>query len=326
MASLFEGDPQNATSYVESTSEYPKWMQDAIYNQIVQAQSLASKPYTPYELPQVAELSPLQQQAYSGVESMQGQYAPTVAGAITGTQNLAGQNTLSQASPYLTQAGQSTVANIQDYMNPYQQNVMDVIAQQGTRNLTENLLPGVSDAFIKAGQFGSSQMGEFGSRAVRDTQEAIMQQQAQLAQSGYSQAAGLSQADLARQAGLASTVGGLAGQDIQTQLAAQQQAAALAAQQQQMGYADTAALEAAGTSQRSVAQQQLDAAKAQYEAEQAYPWQQLSYAGEQIRGLASTVPQSTATSTASSGQTYSPSVLSQLAGAGSLAKALTTNS
>ncbi len=72
MASLFEGDPQNATSYVESTSEYPKWMQDAIYNQIGQAQSLASKPYTPYELPSVAELSPLQQQAYSGVQSQQG--------------------------------------------------------------------------------------------------------------------------------------------------------------------------------------------------------------------------------------------------------------
>lgn len=323
MASLFEGTPQNATSYVESTSEYPKWMQDAIYNQIVQAQALSSKPYTPYELPQVAELSPLQQQAYSGVEAMQGQYAPTVEGAITGTQNLAGQNSLSQASPYLTQAGQSTVANIQGYMNPYQQNVMDVLAQQGARNLSENLLPGVSDAFIKAGQFGSSQMGEFGSRAVRDTQEAIMQQQAQLAQSGYSQAASLSQADLARQAGLAGTVGGLAGQDIQTQLAAQQQAAALAAQQQQMGYADTAALEAAGTSQRSVAQAELDAAKAQWEAEQAYPWQQMAYAGEQIRGLASTVPQSTAQATTTSGQTYSPSVLSQLAGAASLVAGVT---
>ena len=444
MASLFEGTPQNATSYVESTSEYPKWMQDAIYNQIVQAQSLASKPYTPYELPQVAELSPLQQQAYSQVQANQGAWKPDMDFASSGMkgfstagtadqlrseqgqylrqglvdQNLnAGQNywgqagqmdvygaaqpymsqagsttaealsdrALNAASPYLQSAAQTSAQNVGQYMNPYQQNVMDVVAQQGTRNLTENLLPGVSDAFIKAGQFGSSQMGEFGSRAVRDTQEAILNQQAQLANQGYGQALSASQADLSRQAQLAGTVGSISGADLsrvlqggaqygslaetQGQLTGQQMqnlanlgqmqttagqaqqqygiSAAQAAQQaqaqdyarqmqalmdtatlaqhtQQMGYADTAALDAAGTSQRSVAQQQLDAAKAQYEAEQAYPWQQLSYAGEQIRGLASTVPHSTATSTAKSGEIYSPSVLSQLAGAGSLAKALTS--
>lgn len=313
MASLFEGTPQTASSYVESTSEYPKWMQDAIYNQITWAQNLAQTPYTPYEMPEVAELSPLEQQAYTNVQAQQGSWSPTMEGAIAGTQNLAGQTSMSTANPYLQSAAQSSVANIDQYMNPYQQNVLDVIAQQGARNLTENILPGVSDAFIKSGQFGSSQMGEMGSRAIRDTQEAILQQQAQAAQAGYSQAQSAAQADLARQAGLASTAGGLAGQDIQTQLAAQNQAAALAAQQQQLGYTDTAALEAAGQGQRAVAQAQLDAAKAQYEQEQLYPWQQLAYAGEQIRGLASTVPQTTNTATNTTGQTYSASPLSQLA-------------
>jgi len=434
MASLFEGTPQTATSYVETTTDSPKWMQDAIYNQIQLAQNLAYKPYEAYSLPEVAELSPLQQQAYSSVQAQQGQYAPTLNAAQAGMQGLAGADTstalgttqgsyldpsaassmlssgqtslgtaagqnivgaaspylsaagsatgqalsgsaLNTASPYLSAAGQSSVSNIQDYMNPYQQNVMDVIAQQGARNLSENVLPSVSDAFIKAGQFGSSGMGEFGSRAVRDTQEAVLQQQAAAAQAGYTQAAQLQQADLARQAQLAQTAGGLSeadlartlqagtqygtlgqttgqltaqqqqnlaaigqaqlaggqaqqgyglnaaqamqtaqSQDYATQMSALQQQAALAAQQQQMGYTDTAALEASGQMQRAVTQQQLDAAKAQYEAAQLYPQQQLAYAGEQIRGLSSSVPQTTGVSNTSVGGEYSASPLSQLAG------------
>ena len=99
-------------------------------------------------------------------------------------------------------------------MSPYQQNAMDVIAKQGARNLSENLLPQVSDAFIKAGQFGGTRMGEFGNRALRDTQEAILNQQATMANQGYGQALGASSADLARQAQLAGTVGSISGADL----------------------------------------------------------------------------------------------------------------
>ena len=99
-------------------------------------------------------------------------------------------------------------------MNPYQQSVLDTIAKQGARNLSENLLPQVSDAFIKAGQFGGTRMGEFGNRALRDTQEAILNQQAQMANTGYGQALGASSADLARQAQLAGTVGSISGADL----------------------------------------------------------------------------------------------------------------
>ena len=65
-----------------------------------------------------------------------------------------------------------------------------------------------------AGQFGGTRMGEFGSRALRDTQEAVLNQQAQAAQQGYGQALSASQADLARQAQLAGTVGSISGADL----------------------------------------------------------------------------------------------------------------
>ena len=503
MGSLFQGSPQTATSYTTSSTETPKWMQDAIYNQIQVAQNIANAPYQKYDMPTVAELSPLQQQAYQQVQANQGFYQGDLDKAQSGMygfsnkgtadalqqsqgqylrqglvdQNLnAGQNyfnkagqmdivaagqpalskamgmdavgaaqpylsqagqaagnivnsaqpymsqagattaqalsdrALSAANPYLTAAAQSSAQNIGQYMSPYQTGVMDVIAKQGGRNLTENLLPGVSDAFIKAGQFGSSRMGEFGSRALRDTQEAVLNQQAQLANQGYGQALGASQADLARQAQLAGTVGSISGadlsrvlqggaqygnlaqtqgqltgqqasaltnlgqttgqltsqqqqnltnlgqtqgqltaqqmsqlgnlgqmqtnagqaqqqfglsaaqaaqaaqaQDYQRQMSALQNFAGMQQQEQAMRAADVASLEGAGVAQQNQMQNQLNAAKSQFDAEQLYPKQQMDWLSTQVRGMAPITPQTTTNTGTTTGATYSPSPLSQVA-------------
>lgn len=280
MGSLFEGQPRTATSYVSSSSEMPKWMQDAVYNQIQVATNLANKPYEESAFAGargVAPLSDLQQRAYQQTAQNAGAWRPELAKAQTGMEglstagtagqlqtaqapylqpNLVGQNlqagqqlfgraagmdvvgaaqpylgqasgataqalserALAAANPYLQAAGQTSASQVGQYMSPYQQNVLDVIAQQGARNLSENLLPQVSDAFTRAGQFGSGRMGEFGSRAVRDTQQAILQQQAQAAQQGYAQSMAAAQADLARQAQLAGTVGSISGADLSRML------------------------------------------------------------------------------------------------------------
>lgn len=467
MGSIFQGTPQTATSYATSSTETPKWMQDAIYNQVQWAQNIANTPYQSYDMPTVAELSPLQQQAYANVVANQGSWSPAMQKAQLGMEGFsskgtadqlraeqakylrqdlvnkgldtgqelfgraaemdivgaaqpylskagqmdivgaaqpymqqAGQTTaqalseraLAAANPYLQAAGQTAASQVGQYMNPYQTGVMDVIAKQGARNLTENILPGVSDAFIKAGQFGSSRMGEFGSRAVRDTQEAILGQQAQAAQQGYSQALGAAQADLARQAGLAGTVGSISGadlsrimqggsqygnlaqtagqltgqqmqnlanlgqttgqltgqqmqnlanlgqmqtqagqqqqqfglgaastaqqaqaQDYQRQMTALQQMAAMAQQEQGMRAADVASLETAGAAQQGQLQRDLDAARAQFLEEQLYPKQQMDWLNTQIRGMAPITPQTSTQSSTTTGATYNPSPLSQLA-------------
>ena len=371
MASLFSGTPQTATSYTTSNTETPKWLQDAIYNQIQWATNTANAPYQPYALPTVAELSPLQQQAYKQVESNVGAWQPTMNTATTTMQGAlnapggavaanpyltAAANTTNQAldstsleaaNPYLKNAGQTSVANIGQYMNPYQQNAMDVLAKQGARNLQENLLPAVSDAFIKAGQFGSGRMGEFGSRALRDTQESILNQQAQMANQGYNQAVNASAADLSRQAQLGSTAGNLSAADLSRMLTAAGQQAqlgatagqltnadlsrlqtgatamgALAQQGQSLRSADAAALEAAGAGQRSVEQQILDAAKAQDLEAKNYPKQQLDWLNTQIRGMAPIAPTSTTQSGTTTGATYSASPLSQIASGLALYKGL----
>ncbi len=431
--SLFKGTPQTATSYATSSTETPKWMQDAIYNQIQVAQNIANTPYQSYDMPTVAGLSPLQQQAYANVVANQGSWAPAMQKAQLGMEGFsskgtadqlraeqakylrqdlvnkgldtgqqlfgqaagmdivgaaqpymqkAGQTTaqalseraLAAANPYLQAASKSAAGQVGQYMNPYQTGVMDVIAKQGARNLTENIMPGVSDAFIKAGQFGSSRMGEMGSRAIRDTQEAILGQQAQAAQQGYSQALGAAQADLARQAGLAGTVGSISGADLsrilsggaqygqlgqtagqltgqqmqnlanigqmqtqagqaqqqyglgaastaqgaqaddyRRQMGALQGMATMAQQEQGMRAADVAALETAGAAQQGQAQKELDAARSQFLDKQLYPKQQMDWLNTQIRGMAPITPQTQTSSSTTTGATYNPSPLSQLA-------------
>ena len=564
MGSIFQGTPQNATSYTTSSSETPKWMQDAIYNQINWAQNIANKPYESYDMPTVAELSPLQQQAYAGIEAAQGVGQEDLGKAQAGMETLSSQDTttrlrsdqadylrkdlvganldagqdlfarsgeisvlgnaqpmmdqaqqsalniagagqgyltdaanmsaasaanpyitqgtqmsgMSAANPYLTQgtkmsgasaanpylnqaqsttaqaladkalnaanpyfsrAAQTSVSDINQYMNPYQQNVLDTIAKQGTRNLTENLLPGVSDSFIKAGQFGSRGMGEFGSRALRDTQEAILNQQAPLAAQGYESALRASAADKQRQASLGQSVGSISGADLSrvlqggsqygqlgqtagqltgqdagrqmqagqtmgqltgqdagrlaqvgqtlsnvtrdqastlgnlaqttgqlssqeqqnlanianmrtqagqsqqqyglnaAQTSAAQQAqdyrqqqsalndmAALAAQEQAMTYTDLAALEAAGKAQQQQLQTELSAAEKEFMDEQLYPQRNMDFLSTQIRGLAPIVPTATTTAGSTTGATYNPSPLSQIATGFATYKGLTS--
>ena len=318
-SSLFTGTPLPATSYTQSTSETPKWLQDAIYNQIQRATQIANVGYEPYNLPRTAQLSPLQQQAYQGVVANQGVWQPGMEQAQQGILDLSKQGTAAQlqaaqqpylrpdlvgkgleagqslfdkasqldmvgaaspylkeaasmsaikaaqpyltkaaaqdivgaAQPFLSQAGQTTaqslseraltaaapylqaagatsVQNVGQYMSPYQQNVLDVIARQGAKNLQENILPQIGEAFIKSGQFGSSRMGDITSRAIRDTQKSILDAQAAAAQQGYQQALGASQADLARQAALAGTVGQISGADLARILSGGSQYGALA--------------------------------------------------------------------------------------------------
>jgi hypothetical protein len=221
MASLFAGTPQQAPSYAATTSDVPKWLQDYTVDLFSQQRAVSGTPYQPYELPRIAQTTAPTTAAYDLIQKNIGAYQPAVQNAITGTQGL---------------AGQTAVSNIGTYMNPYTQNVTDQIAKLGARNLSENLLPAVSDQFIKAGQFGSSGMGTFGNRALRDTQESILANQASALQSGYTQALGASAADLTRQQG------------------ALAQTADLAKAQQGLSTADAAALQSIGAEQQ--AQQQ----------------------------------------------------------------------
>ena len=132
------------------------------------------------------------------------------AGMIAGSSNALG---LEMAQPYLGAAGQSAATTVGQYMNPYTENVVNRIGELGTRSLREQVLPGIEGEMIRAGQFGGTRQAELMGRAIRDATEGISAQ-------GYGQAQQAAQTDLARQAQLASTAGGLGGAQQQALLGA----------------------------------------------------------------------------------------------------------
>ena len=156
--------------------------------------------------------SPLINQA--GAQNIVGAAQPYLSQAGTTTAQALADRALAAANPYLQASAQTAPSQISNYMSPYQGGVLDVLAKQGARQLGEKFLPEVSDQFIKAGQFGSSRMGEFGSRALRDMQEGVLNKQGDLLNQGYNQAMIAAQADLTRQGQLASTVGSISGADL----------------------------------------------------------------------------------------------------------------
>jgi len=144
-----------------------------------------------------------------------GQYQP-YGNAATG---MYGQSTdalgLSSASPYLQAAGQSSVSNINDYMNPYNEQVVKRIGQLGARNLSENILPSIGSDFIKAGGYGSTRQRDLIGRAIRDSEELTTARQAEALQKGYSEGLTTSAADKLRYGSLANTAGNLGTQQQQ---------------------------------------------------------------------------------------------------------------
>lgn len=247
----------SALKATQSETVLPEWYSNYAMQLLSNQQAQMQKDYEKYVGPRVAEFSPAQQQGFAMTGQAATAYQPGLQAATSATQNLMGQNALGAAQPYfgqaagmsgvtaatpglqqgaqltgqstqalgmqaaqpfLGQAGQTSVANIGQYMNPYTEQVVNRIGQLAQRNLSENIMPGIEGRYIAAGQLGyggrdgagtPSGMMTDTARAIRDTQEAALAQQTQALQQGYGQAAELSAGDLARQAQLAATAGSL---------------------------------------------------------------------------------------------------------------------
>jgi hypothetical protein len=272
------------------------------------------------------------------------------AGYVAGSTDALG---LQMAQPYLAQAGQTAAQTVGQYMNPYQEQVVNRIGQLGTRALQEQVLPGIESEMIRAGQFGGTRQAEITGRAIRDAIEGISAQQSAALQQGYGQAQQTAQADLARQAQLASTAGGLGGaqqqallgagsrmadigqtygaltqaqqqmladlgkstgalygQDTSNQLAAAQQMAGLAQQRQQQELAGAGALQQIGSQQQALAQKNLDIAREDFLARQAYPQEQIKAMTGALQGVQPAVPQAATKVGTEVPGAFSPSLLS----------------
>jgi hypothetical protein len=303
-AFLSEGSqiPQgSALKATQSQTVIPEWYTNYAMELLANQQALAQRPFPLAPMPRVAEFSPAQQQSFNMTGQAATAYQPGMNAAMQTTQAaLAQPGGLATAQPYLQQAGNTSVANIGKYMNPYQDAVVSRIADLGVRNLSERIMPEIEGRYIAAGQlgFGGRQPGTGTpsgmmtdtARALRDVNADILGQQTQALQQGYGQALGASQADLSRFGQLGSTVGGLATQDIGQRLAGGQQLAGLGGMAQQLGLTGAGAVGQVGQQQQSQAQRNLDVAYEDFLRQQGYPQEQINAMLQTFQGVQQGVP------------------------------------
>lgn len=283
---LFQGSPPpNANASTVTVGNLPDWYQEYMRSMMGQSSAIAGQDYTQYQGARIQDFSPDQLQAFQNVRDMQG---------IQDPYNSAAGNMLTQSgNPNLDTAA------FNSYLNPYTSGVVDRLGELGARNLNEKLLPQINDTFTGAGQWGSSRNADFLARAVRDQNESTLAAQNQALADSYNQAMNAYGQGQNRQAYSGQALG------------------ALGSTVQQEGIKDAAALQDIGQQQQNLDQKSLDTAYQDFLNQRDWGKTQARFMNEVIRGVAP--PPATTTQSSSvpgNYNNYSPSALSQIAGAG----------
>lgn len=297
----------------------PDWYTNYAMGVLSQQQQAAATPYPTYQAPRVADFAPDQQAGFAATEGAAGSYQPyttAAGGALSGVQN--GPTASGAASPYMTQADATAPSVVGGYLNPYMQNVTDQIARQGNLNLTQNILPGISDQFVGAGGYGGSRDAEAIGKAVRSTQDDITAQQGAALAQGYQGSLTAAQGDLSRQAGLGSTAGSLAATDATTGLSTAGALTNLGSATQNLGLTGAGALQGVGAQQQQLNQTNLTDAYNDFLAQKANPQTQINNEVSTLAGVKPAVPTGQTMEgygPAPTGTTTSPSTLQAIASA-----------
>ena len=241
--------------------------------------------------PQVAQQDQLQQQAQALAQQGVGSFQPFLQTAQTQAQLAAGLGTaaLGQLGGVGTGA-QSFQQGVQDFMSPYQSQVIDATLAEFDRNKAIQEQQ-IKDQQTALGALGSGragvQLAEFGTGAARE--RALLQ--AGLLQQGFGQAQQARQQDIANRFGLAQATQGLGA--FQSGLAGQQ--AQLGGALQGLQGTDISRLGQLGALNQAQAQAQLDAQREAARQATFLPQEQLDRFAGQVTGIMGGYPGRTQT-------------------------------
>ena len=324
---LFEGQPPaSVTTYGQSIQNVPSWLSDYTQGLIARANTVAAEPYQAYQGPRVAGFSPLQTTAQNMASENVGKWSPYTEAAQSGYQGvLGGPGALSQASPYLQAGTGSYTDQVDKYMNPYVENVIDRSTQLAQQKLQEQLMPAINKNFIQSGNYGSAGQQRAVGRALRDVTGELQSQSRAALSDAYTQGAQLQGTEAMRQLQAGQTAGSLYGQDISSQLAASQGLGGLGQLTQSLRGTDAAALAAAGADQQAQTQRNLDLGYSDFLQQRDYPRSQVDWMSSIINGMPS-MGGTTQTSSTGPAQSYGASPISQLASLYSLYRGITDKS
>ena len=257
-----------------------------------QAQALTdtgANPYMQYQGERTAQFAPLQQLSFENAATMR--TAPQLgdATAMAGTAGLGALNTSFTYNPYANQ--QFTGANVQQYMSPYMENVV-ARQQQDAQRQAQIAQQAQGAQAARSGAFGGS--GDYLMRAqaagnlARQKGDIFAQGQQQAfqnAQGQFNTAQGqnLAAAQLNAQQGQFGA--GLGLQGLQTAITGANALGALGGQQYQQNMGINALQNQYGLQQQAQMQRDIDTKYQDYLNYQNYPYKQLGFMSDIIRGV-----------------------------------------
>jgi hypothetical protein len=310
-------DPAPApTSQSVTQTSIPDYAKPYVEKMLGKTEALSETPYQTYDRDRIAGFTPMQQQAFQGAQGMQTSGLSGLGGQFAGAATLGALGT--NYDPTQFQGGQFGQQDAQQYMSPYMQSVVDIQQREAQRqaDIQGTQLAGQA---TKSGAFGGGRQAIMEAEAARNLATQKGDIQAQGLQSSYQQAQAQFNADQARRM-QAQQLGeqskqygaGLGLQGLQTALQGAGQMGTLGGQQFAQGM-DINKLQAGYGGQQQ--QQQQNIMSQQYQDflnQQNYPYKQLGFQSDMLRGL----PLSQ-----SSSRIYEqgPSALSQVAGLGTAA-------
>lgn len=284
--------PAQPTNQTVTQTSIPEYAKPYVERMLGKSEALTGTPYQAYQGERIAGFTPMQQQAFQNVQNLQPAQQLGVAtqmGGIAGLQGLgAGQQYAQQAtSPGAMQA----------YMSPYTQLALEPQMREASRR---SAMEGQAQqaAAVKAGAFGGSRQGLIEAERQRNLGQLQSDIYGRGMQTAFEQARQAQQfgADLGlRGAGMGLQAAQTLGQLGQTQFGQQKDVI-----QGQL---------AAGEQQRALEQKRLEQAYQDFQTQRQYPYQQLAFMSDMLRGL----PLSQYSQTM---YQPPPSMLGQVAGAG----------
>ncbi|WP_455363616.1 hypothetical protein [[Eubacterium] cellulosolvens] len=309
---LFEGrPPSSVNTYGQSVKDIPKWLSDYTQGLVGRANMIAAEPYIPYEGPRISGFTPDQLQAFNMARGNVGSWSPLMQGAAEAAYAGGSADPYAAGAPFLQAGMQTFPGAVQDYMDPYIENVLNRQQELSQRNLEENLIPAMQGAFIGSGTFGGDRMAEIATRMARDTAEGLQGQQLGALSQAYGQAGNLFNQDMSRylQGGIG--LGQLEGMRGDLGLKGSQQLGALAEGLQGLGWRDVAGLESVGRQQQDLGQRSMDLAYQDFLQQRDYPRETINWMNSVIRGIP--YGQMVTSQQTGPADVYGPSPLSQIA-------------
>jgi hypothetical protein len=303
---LDDGGGGSAPASQTQVADLPDWAKPYAKETLGKAQALTDinqNPYQTYGGAKVAGFSPMQEQAFQGAVGMQPSQLGAQAGQFAGAATMGALGT--NYDPY--RMGQFTSGRAAQYMNPFVEQAMEPQLREAQRSseMQRNMEQAKA---VGAGAFGGSRQAIVEAERQRN----LGQLQGDIRAKGYMSAFDQAQQNFAREQQLREQSrqygAGLGLQGLQTALQGAGQMGALGGQQFQQGMDINKLQNLYGTQQQQQTQAGLSQQYQDFMNQQRYPYQQLEFMSNILRGT----PMGTV-QTLYGGQ---PSLGSQLVGAG----------